>query len=70
MGSSLLTSYSYFLNKFVTSNAELIERTALFEFQDFFVFSIVKLHCIGDLAKYWVDQIEWLGDAQARSQKI
>ena len=53
----LITSY------FVTSyNAELMERAALVEwfhvhwlFQDFFVFFTIKLYCMGDLSKYWVD---------------
>ena len=32
-------------------------------FQDFFVLSTIKLHCMGDLPKYWVYRIEWLGYA-------
>ena len=67
-----MTSY------FVTSyNAELMERAALIEwlhfhrlFQDFFVFSTIKLHCMGDLPKYWVDRIKWLGYATNASQLV
>ena len=39
-------------------------------FQDFFVLSIIKLHCMGDFPKYWVDQMEWLGYATNASQLI
>ena len=42
-------------------------------FQDFFVLSTIKLHCMGDLPKHWVDQIdsiEWLGYATNASQLI
>ena len=52
-------------------------RTALFEwlhihqlFQDFFVFSTIKLHCMGDLPEYWVNQIEWLGYATNASRLV
>ena len=52
-------------------------RTALVEwlhvhwlFQDFFVLSTNKLHCMGDLPKYWVDRIEWLGYATNASQLV
>ena len=54
-----------------------MERTALVEwlhvhrlFQDFFVLSTIKLHCMGDLPKYWVDRMEWLGYATNASQLI
>ena len=50
---------------FTSYNAELMERAALFEwlhvhwlFQDFFALSTIKLHCMGDLAKYWADPID------------
>ena len=39
-------------------------------FQDFFVLSTIKLHCMGDLSKYWVDRIEWLGYATNASQLV
>ena len=54
-----------------------MERAALVEwlhvhrlFQDFFVFFTIKLYCMGDLAKYWVDRIEWLGYATNASQLV
>ena len=54
-----------------------MERAALVEwlhvhwlFQDFFVLSTIKLHCMGDLPKYWVDQIEWLDYATNVSQLV
>ena len=57
-----------------------MERAALVEwlhfhrlFQDFFVFSTIKFHCMGDLPKYWVDRInsiEWLGYATNASQLV
>ena len=37
-------------------------------FQDFFVLSTIKLHCMCDLPKHWVDRIEWLGYATNTSQ--
>ena len=39
-------------------------------FQDFFVLFTIKLHCMGDFPKYWVDRIEWLGYATNASQLI
>ena len=39
-------------------------------FQDFFVLSTIKLHCIDDLPKYWVDRIEWLDYATNASQLV
>ena len=39
-------------------------------FQDFFVLSTIKLHCMGDLPKYWVDRIKWLGYAINASQLV
>ena len=50
---------------------ELIEHAAFlngFMFIDYFVLSTINLHCMGDLAKYWVDRIEWLGYATHMSQ--
>ena len=38
-------------------------------FQDFFVLSTIKLHCMGDLPKYLV-RIEWLGYATNANQLI
>jgi len=39
-------------------------------FQDLFALSTIKLHCMGDLLKYWVDQIKWLGYATNASRLI
>ena len=54
-----------------------MERAALVEwlhihwlFKNFFVLSTIKLHCMGDLPKYWIDRIEWLGYATNASQLI
>ena len=48
--------------------------------QDFFVTAIIpllsmvlstiKLYCMGDLPKYWVDRIEWLGYATNPSKLV
>ena len=54
-----------------------MERAALVEwlhvhrlFQYFFVLSTIKLHCMGDVPKYWVDRIEWLVYATNASQLV
>ena len=56
-----------------------MERAALVEwlcvhrlFQDLFVLSAIKMRCIGDVPKYWVDRIrvEWLGYATNASQLV
>ena len=54
-----------------------MERAALVEwlcvhrlFQDLFVLSTIKMHCMGDVPKYWVDRIEWLGYATNASQLV
>ena len=39
-------------------------------FQDFFVLSTIKLQGMGDLPKYWVDRIEWLGYAANACQLV
>ena len=51
-----------------------MERAALIKWLhvhwDFFALSTIKLHCMGDLPKYWVDRIEWLGYETNASQLI
>ena len=54
-----------------------MERAALIEwlrvhrlFQELYVLSAVKMSCISDVPKYWVDRIEWLGYATNASQLV
>ena len=56
---------------------ELIKHATLIEwlhvhrlFQDFFILPTIKLHCMGDVPKYWVDRIEWLDYATNVSQLV